>query len=44
MKINDQLQKVKAKEYLNEWKDDYRESQQQLRRKRLIKGKGNHVK
>jgi hypothetical protein len=39
MKINEELQKVKTKELLHEWKEDYRSNQQQLRRKRLIKGK-----
>ena len=41
MKINEELQKVKTKELLHEWKEDYRSNQQQLRRKRLVKGKGN---
>ncbi len=41
MKINEELQKVKTKELLYEWKEDYRSTQQQLRRKRLVKGKGN---
>jgi hypothetical protein len=31
---------VKSKELLHEWKEDYRSNQQELRRKRLIKGKG----
>ncbi len=43
MKINEELQKVKTKELLYEWKEDYRSTQQQLRRKRLVKGKGNFL-
>lgn len=43
IKINEELQKVKTQELLYEWKEDYRTSQQQLRRKRLVKGKGNHL-
>ncbi|CAF1615067.1 unnamed protein product [Adineta ricciae] len=39
IKINEELEKVKSKEYLDEWKEDYRSSQQQLRRKRLVKGR-----
>lgn len=39
IKINEELEKVKGKELLSEWKEDYRSSQQQLRRKRLVKGK-----
>lgn len=39
IKIDEQLQKVKTREFVYEWKEDYRSSQQQLRRKRLIKGK-----
>ena len=41
LKINEELQKVKTKELLHDWKEDYRSTQQQLRRKRLVKGKGN---
>ena len=41
IKIDEELQKVKTQEFVYEWKEDYRSSQQQLRRKRLIKGKGN---
>ncbi len=41
MKINEELQKVKTKDLLHDWKEDYRSTQQQLRRKRLVKGKGN---
>jgi len=41
MKINEELQKVKTKDLLHNWKEDYRASQQQLRRKRLVKGKGD---
>jgi len=40
IKINEELEKVKSKELLHEWKEDYRSNQQELRRKRLIKGKG----
>lgn len=40
MKINEELQKVKTQDLLHNWKEDYRASQQQLRRKRLVKGKG----
>ena len=39
IKIDEELQKVKNRESLDEWKDDYRSTQQQLRRKRLVKGK-----
>ncbi|UJR09247.1 hypothetical protein I4U23_013493 [Adineta vaga] len=39
IKITEELEKVKSREFLDEWKDDYRSSQQQLRRKRLVKGK-----
>lgn len=42
MKINEELQKVKNKELLHDWKEDYRTNQQQLRRKRLVKGKGKN--
>ena len=41
IKITEKLEKVKSKELLHEWKEDYRSNQQQLRRKRLVKGKGN---
>lgn len=41
IKINEELQKVKDRDKLDNWKEDYRSSQQQLRRKRLVKGKGN---
>ncbi len=44
MKITEELEKVKTKELLHDWKEDYRASQQQLRRKRLIKGKGTGQK
>lgn len=43
IKIDEELQKVKTQELLYEWKEDYRTSQQQLRRKRLVKGKGNQT-
>ncbi|CAF0943676.1 unnamed protein product [Rotaria sp. Silwood1] len=39
IKINEELQKVKNKELLHEWKEDYRTNQQKLHRKRLVKGK-----
>ncbi|CAF3371409.1 unnamed protein product [Rotaria socialis] len=39
MKITEELEKVKSKDLLHEWKEDYRSTQQQLRRKRLVKGK-----
>ena len=39
IKIDEELQKVKNRDSLDEWKDDYRSTQQQLRRKRLVKGK-----
>ncbi|CAF1211085.1 unnamed protein product [Adineta steineri] len=39
IKINEQLEKIKSKELLHEWKEDYRSSQQQLRRKHLVKGR-----
>ncbi|CAF4060492.1 unnamed protein product [Rotaria magnacalcarata] len=39
MKITEELEKVKSKELLHDWKEDYRSTQQQLRRKRLVKGK-----
>lgn len=41
IKIDEELQKVKAQEYVYEWKEEYRNAQQQMRRKRLVKGKGN---
>jgi hypothetical protein len=44
IKINEALEKVKSKELLFEWKDDYRTTQQQLRRKHLVKGKGSLTK
>lgn len=40
IKINEELQRVKNQDLLHNWKEDYRASQQQLRRKRLVKGKG----
>ncbi|CAF1053637.1 unnamed protein product [Rotaria sordida] len=39
IKINEELQKVKTKELLYDWKENYRSNQQKLHRKRLIKGK-----
>ncbi|CAF1486316.1 unnamed protein product [Rotaria sordida] len=39
IKINEELQKVKSKELLYDWKENYRSNQQKLHRKRLIKGK-----
>lgn len=41
MKINDELQKVKTQDLVHNWKENYRASQQQLRRKHLVKGKGS---
>lgn len=40
MKVNEELQKVKTNELLHDWKEDYRSSQQKLRQKRLVKGRG----
>ncbi|CAF4242135.1 unnamed protein product, partial [Rotaria sp. Silwood2] len=39
IKINEELEKVKSKDLLHDWKEDYRSNQQKLHRKRLVKGK-----